>query len=170
MIRMTTTTNDKNENNKQDNNNRSRRHEPWFPHWRWRQSLVKLVSHKYESLAMTHFGDWYPYRVRSKLCGLWPTEFVWLLTNQNSAIRLIDKSSYLGWKRGGNHNFELWNRELHKMTEKLFETNFTDDYREEFLYWPQKKFYPACLKMITSSFPYHKNNRTSKWPKILSLE
>ena len=39
------------------------------------------------------------------------------------------------------------------MTEKLFDghvtTNFTDDFREEFLYWPQKKFYPACFKMIT---------------------
>ena len=37
-----------------------------------------------------------PIKVRSKLCDLWPTEFVWLLTNQISAIRLIDKSSYLG--------------------------------------------------------------------------
>ena len=42
------------------------------------------------------------------------------------------------------------------MTEKIFEsTNFTDDYREEFLYWPQKKFYPACLKMITGKFRSH---------------
>lgn len=40
------------------------------------------------------------------------------------------------------------------MTDRLFEshvtTNFNEDFREEFLYWPQKKFYPAYFKMITS--------------------
>ena len=40
------------------------------------------------------------------------------------------------------------------MTERLFEshvtTNINEDFREEFLYWPQKKFYPAYFKMITS--------------------
>ena len=39
------------------------------------------------------------------------------------------------------------------MTDRLFEshvtTNFNEDFREEFLYWPQKKFYPAYFKMIT---------------------
>ena len=56
------------------------------------------------------------------------------------------------------------------MTERLFEshvtTNFNDDFREEFLYWPQKKFYPAYFKIITNKVCHRlepTNHRTWDW-------